>query len=109
MKIVSSDDDDGESFFDTVMILCQDSFSDSSSDGEDEQEEALFVWGDLHEEGLQTSSATVSSIHTCCSRIFGGPPQFTHTITSSFSLSFQSSCLMRFWSVFSDTTTIFAR
>ena len=51
MEIVSSDDadadDDDKSFFDRVMVLCHDSFSDSSSDGED-KEEALFVWGDLH-------------------------------------------------------------
>jgi len=48
MEIVSSDDadadDNDKSFFDRVMVLCHDSFSDSSSDGED-KEEALFVWG----------------------------------------------------------------
>jgi hypothetical protein len=51
MEIVSSDDadadDDDKSFFDRVMVLCHDSFSDSSSDGED-KEEALFVWGGIY-------------------------------------------------------------
>ena len=47
METDSSDDDDDDSVFDTVLVLCQDAFSDSStSDGEDEEEErALFVWG----------------------------------------------------------------
>ncbi|KAI2505163.1 Plant transposon protein [Fragilaria crotonensis] len=46
MEIASSDDDDDDdSLFDTVMIVCQEDFSDSSSDGEYEEGRALFNWG----------------------------------------------------------------
>ncbi len=84
MEIVSDDDDDNDSLFDAFMIVCQQESSFESSGDEDEATVEPCVWGDLGREGLQTSSANVCSILTCCSKIFGDPHQFTHLITSSF-------------------------
>jgi hypothetical protein len=84
LEIVSDDDNDNDSLFDTLMIVCQQESSSDSSGDEDKETGETCVWGDLDREGFRTTSANVCSILTCCSRDLGDRHQFTHLITSSF-------------------------
>ena len=108
MEIVSDDDDD-DSLFDALMMVCQqESLSDSSGD-EDEETGDPCVWGKSRQgRASNIERQRVFYSHLLFQDFWGPTPIYTPHYFKLFS-SFQSSCLMRFWSVFSSTTTIYVK